>query len=343
MIYKKADDIFISLESCKNCLFHIKSRDRESPILENLMMELSQLAEQSLHEIKQNRDHNNPRFCLRDPIKKYYEQEENAVFRLLWFLRDLWHHLFNATVQMTSYEAMNFLLDQRYYVSRFIPALFRFVQKHLRPEFDVWLGRSFLNLIPCFSGDFLQNSEEKLVYIRTSEMNDKDEHIPLSVPGNLSYDDFSLLVSKETNIRLFELTGMHENVTIRMKKISDVQNRAIVIVKQTDVQLESRINKIISSFEQEKKFKSKADDIFKLVQTKLPSTYQKESRELTSLYFRDRFYFVFKLLKMTSEERKLWESHFDKVDHPFFDLIKFIFQQEEPIPADSESPLSSQI
>jgi hypothetical protein len=44
-------------------------------------------------------------------------QEVNSI---LWFFRDLWHHLFNSAVQMTSYEAMNFLLDQRYHVSKFI-------------------------------------------------------------------------------------------------------------------------------------------------------------------------------------------------------------------------------
>jgi hypothetical protein len=35
--------------------------------------------------------------------------------------------------------------------SRGLSALLRFAQKHLRPDFDVWLGRFFLSLIPFFN------------------------------------------------------------------------------------------------------------------------------------------------------------------------------------------------
>jgi hypothetical protein len=343
MIYQKADDIFISLESCRNCLFLLKRLDRDSPILKIMDTELSELAKIAFDEIRDNHEHNNPKHCLDDPITKYYDKEANKVFRILWFLRDLWHHLFNHSVQMTSYEAMNFLLDQKNQVSVFIPSLFRFVQKHLRPEFDVWLGRSFLNLIPFFAGNFLNSVtmiKEKIVYIRTSE-NDQDEHIPVSVPEHSDFRDFLLLISKETNIRLFKVSGKHNNVPIRMQKIEDVKDGAIVIVKQTDADLETKINNILSSWKEKTEPENKPEDIFRLQQKLQSSEQQKEFMKLASLYYTDRFYFIFKLLKMPAEERTAYASHFATEKHVILDLMNIIFEEEQ-IQEDSESPLSSQ-
>jgi hypothetical protein len=342
-ILEKADDIFISLESCKNCLFHLKSSDPNSPILKKLTSELSTLAKESFDEIKDNREHDNPRFCLNHPVSKYYTKEENTVFRILWFFRDLWHHLFNSAVQMTSYEAMNFLLDQRYLVSKFIPTFFRFVNKYLRPQFDVWLGRSFLNLIPHFSGEFLQQTKtvkEKIVYIRTSE-NEQDDYIALSVPEHIDFHDFTLLISKETNIRIFKLAGMHNNLPIRMQKMTDVHDGTIVIVKQTDAALENRINSIMKSWNEENKAQqSKADAIFQFVQTELSPHAQKVCSELVSLYFTDQFHFIFKVLKMGQDDRSIWTSHMGKIEHEVIELMKRVFQQA-PIQANTTSPVSS--
>jgi hypothetical protein len=182
--------------------------------------------------------------------------------------------------------------------------------------------------------------KEKIVYIRTSE-NDQDEHIPVSVPEHSDFRDFLLLISKETNIRLFKVSGKHNNVPIRMQKMEDVKDGAIVIVKQTDADLETKINNILSSWKEKTEPENKPEDIFRLQQKLQSSEQQKEFMKLASLYYTDRFYFIFKLLKMPAEERTAYASHFATEKHVILDLMNIIFEEEQ-IQEDSESPLSSQ-